>query len=157
MTSGQLVELTEQAYDSEALLQKLLSDYPSLLAGDQIDSVTPRRWLLIKPEMEVPSEEDGYGRWFIDHLFLDQDGIPTLVEVKRSSDTRLRREVVGQMLDYVELLHRLNSIPGISIFSVARGRPIFASVHCRHKIIAKASFSGFLSTNTVAVLYNNYK
>ena len=25
---------------------------------------------------------------------------PTLVEVKRSSDTRIRREVVGQMLDY---------------------------------------------------------
>jgi hypothetical protein len=27
-------------------------------------------------------------------------GFPTLVEVKRSSDTRLRREVVGQMPDY---------------------------------------------------------
>jgi hypothetical protein len=36
----------------------------------------------------------------VDHLFLDQDAIPTLVEVKRSSDTRIRREVVGQMLDY---------------------------------------------------------
>jgi hypothetical protein len=36
----------------------------------------------------------------LDHLFLDQDGVPTLVETKRSSDTRLRREVVGQMLDY---------------------------------------------------------
>jgi hypothetical protein len=33
-------------------------------------------------------------------VFLDQDGIPTLVEVKRQSDSRLRREVVGQMLDY---------------------------------------------------------
>jgi hypothetical protein len=33
-------------------------------------------------------------------LFLDQDAVPTLVEVKRSSDTRIRREVVGQMLDY---------------------------------------------------------
>lgn len=95
-----LVEMTEQAYNSEALLQKLLVDYPSLLAGDRIDSMTPRRWLLIKPEMEVPSEEDGYGRWFVDHLFLDQDGIPTIVEVKRSCDTRIRREVVGQMLDY---------------------------------------------------------
>jgi hypothetical protein len=95
-----LVEMTEQAYNSEALLQKLLVDYPSLLAGDRIDSTTPRRWLLIKPEMEVPSEEDGYGRWFVDHLFLDQDGIPTIVEVKRSCDTRIRREVVGQMLDY---------------------------------------------------------
>ena len=36
----------------------------------------------------------------MDHLFLDQDGIPTIVEVKRQSDTRIRREVVGQMLDY---------------------------------------------------------
>ncbi len=26
--------------------------------------------------------------------------IPTLVEVKRSTDSRIRREVVGQMLDY---------------------------------------------------------
>jgi hypothetical protein len=33
-------------------------------------------------------------------LFIDQDAIPTIVEVKRSSDTRIRREVVGQMLDY---------------------------------------------------------
>ena len=40
------------------------------------------------------------GRWSLDHLFLDQDGIPTLVEVKRGTDTRIRREVVGQMLDY---------------------------------------------------------
>jgi len=31
---------------------------------------------------------------------LDQDAVPTLVEVKRSSNTQIRREVVGQMLDY---------------------------------------------------------
>jgi len=36
----------------------------------------------------------------VDHLFLDQDAIPTIVEVKRSTDTRIRREVIGQMLDY---------------------------------------------------------
>ncbi len=42
--------------------------------------------------------EPGGGRW--DHLFLDQDAIPTIVEVKRSTDTRIRREVVGQMLEY---------------------------------------------------------
>lgn len=36
----------------------------------------------------------------VGHLFIDQDAIPTLVEVKRSTDTRIRREVVGQMLDY---------------------------------------------------------
>lgn len=46
------------------------------------------------------SDDSGAGRWLVDHLFLDQDAVPTLVEVKRSSDTRIRREVVGQMLDY---------------------------------------------------------
>jgi hypothetical protein len=95
-----LVEMTERPYDSEALLQKLLAQHPALLAGDQIDSSQPRRWLLISREMAVPGDQDGDGRWALDHLFLDQDGVPTLVEVKRSTDTRLRREVVGQMLDY---------------------------------------------------------
>jgi len=97
---GELVELTEQAYDSEDLLQALLARYPRLLAGDQIDRAAPRRWLLISREVGVPSEEEGAGRWAVDHLFLDQDAIPTQVEVKRSTDTRIRREVVGQMLDY---------------------------------------------------------
>lgn len=98
--NGQLVEMTERPYDSESLLQELLEKYPNLLAGDQMNSLEPRRWLLVSREMTVPSEEDGAGRWSVDHLFLDQEGIPTLVEVKRSSDTRIRREVVGQMLDY---------------------------------------------------------
>ncbi len=98
--TGELVDMTEQEYDSEDLLQGLLEKYPRLLPGDQIDSAAPRRWLLVSREVAVPSEEEGAGRWSVDHLFLDQDAIPTLVEVKRSSDTRIRREVVGQMLDY---------------------------------------------------------
>ncbi len=40
------------------------------------------------------------GRWSVDHLFVTRDAVPVLVEVKRAVDTRLRREVVGQMLDY---------------------------------------------------------
>jgi hypothetical protein len=97
---GDLVELTERAYDSEALLQRLLADHPRLLAGDQIDGAAPRRWLLVTREAPLGDEEGGPGRWAVDHLFLDQDGVPTLVEVKRSADTRIRREVVGQLLDY---------------------------------------------------------
>ena len=99
-SGGELVEMTEQPYDTEAMLQELLAKYPNLLAGDQMDPSSPRRWLLISREMGVPCEEDGGNRWSLDHLFLDQDAIPTLIEVKRSSDTRIRREVVGQMLDY---------------------------------------------------------
>jgi hypothetical protein len=99
-SGGDLVEMKEQAYDTEDVLQELLAKYPNLLAGDQMDGAAPRRWLLISREMGVPSEEEGSDRWSVDHLFLDQDAIPTLIEVKRSSDTRIRREVVGQMLDY---------------------------------------------------------
>lgn len=95
-----LISMAEQAYDSEDLLQVLLADYPDLLASDQIGN-EPRRWLLVSREVAVPDREiDSFRRWSLDHLFLDQDGIPTLVEVKRSSDMRIRREVVGQMLDY---------------------------------------------------------
>lgn len=99
-SGGELVEMKEQPYDSEDVLQELLAKYPNLLAGDQMDAAAPRRWLLICREMGVPDEEEGGDRWSLDHLFLDQDAIPTLVEVKRSCDTRIRREVVGQMLDY---------------------------------------------------------
>jgi hypothetical protein len=97
---GELIELKEQPYDSEAYLQDLLARYPSLLAGDQMETEQPRRWLLIDREMGLAAEDDGSDRWSVDHLFLDQEGIPTIVEVKRSSDTRIRREVIGQMLDY---------------------------------------------------------
>jgi hypothetical protein len=97
---GKLQAMSEQPYNNEDILQKLLEDYPELLGGDQVDSEAPRRLLLISREYGVPGEENGSDRWSLDHLFIDQDGIPTLVEVKRSTDTRLRREVVGQMLDY---------------------------------------------------------
>jgi hypothetical protein len=96
----ELIEMTEQPYALEDHLQELLALHPNLLAGGQINRESPRRWLLVGREVGLPSEEDGSARWSVDHLFLDQDGVPTLVEVKRSSDTRIRREVVGQILDY---------------------------------------------------------
>src|SRR5690606_13263561 len=99
-TDDQLLELVERPYDSERLLQQLLESHPALLSGNQVDPGNPRRWLLINRETGVPSAPDGGARWSLDHLFIDQDGIPTLIEVKRSTDTRIRREVIGQMLDY---------------------------------------------------------
>jgi hypothetical protein len=96
----ELIEMEEQQYESEDILQALLENYPQLMAGKQINDSDPRRWLLISREAGLPGEEYAGDRWSIDHLFVDQDGIPTIVEVKRSTDTRIRREVVGQMLDY---------------------------------------------------------
>ncbi len=36
-----LVELREQPYNSENLIQRLLVQYPDLLAGDQMDPALP--------------------------------------------------------------------------------------------------------------------
>lgn len=96
-----IIEMRETPYPQEDLFQRLLVEAAELLPGEQINPDAPRRWLLIAREVGVPGVGSGAGRGLsLDHLFLDQDGVPTFVEVKRSSDTRLRREVVGQMLDY---------------------------------------------------------
>lgn len=77
------------------MLQELLEKYPSLLGGDPVDGSGERRLILVRREAAVPAEQDGAGRWSLDYWSFDQEGIPTLVEVKRSSDTRIRRDVVG--------------------------------------------------------------
>lgn len=98
--NGSLEKIPHKNYANEDILQGLIEKYPEILAGEQIDPDFPPRWLLIKREAGVPGAEAGGDRWAVDHLLLDQWGRPTFVEVKRSSDSRTRRDVVGQMLDY---------------------------------------------------------
>src|SRR5437870_8711425 len=86
--------------NEDAELQCILEKNPDLLPGDQIDPEGPCRWLLIKRDMPVPDPNTGTSRWSIDFFFVDQAAIPTFVECKRFMDTRSRREVVGQMLEY---------------------------------------------------------
>lgn len=100
MSGEELLELSRAPYELEDDFQEQLANHPQLLGGAQFPGTSPRRWLLVDREIPIPDRQDGSGRWSLDHLFIDQDGTPTLVEVKRASDTRLRREVVGQMLDY---------------------------------------------------------
>lgn len=95
-----IVPMQPAQFASEDAFQDLIARFPMLLVGDQVDPEDPRRWILVKREQSVGLDDASGGRWSIDHVFLDQDGIPTLVEIKRQTDTRIRREVVGQMLDY---------------------------------------------------------
>lgn len=95
-----LQPMEEQRFALEDDLQKLLAEHPHLLDGEQVSPGNPRRWLLIKREMGVPAAASEAAQFSLDHLLVDQDAIPTLVEVKRGSNTQIRREVVGQMLDY---------------------------------------------------------
>ena len=101
LTSGtDLVVLTQQPYVKEDVLQRALAEHPEVIAGPTTSGAGSGNLLLVRREMGVPGAEGGGAIWSLDHLFLDADGVPVIVEVKRSSDTRIRREVVGQMLDY---------------------------------------------------------
>lgn len=95
-----LVAMERSRYSLEDHLQDLLARYPDLMPGEQLNSAEPRRWMLVSREIGVPDSEGAADRWSLDHLFLDQDGVPTLVEAKRSTDPRIRREVVGQLIEY---------------------------------------------------------
>lgn len=81
-------------------LQRLLEENRDLLPGNQIRPDDPCRWLTIRREMPVISPSSGTNRWSIDFLLVDQSAVPTFVECKRFDDTRARREVIGQMLEY---------------------------------------------------------
>ena len=90
----------QQPYQSEDLLQLALARFPEVIAGHTTSSGGTGALLLVKREMGVPKALESPDTWSVDHLFIDADSVPVVVEVKRSSDTRIRREVVGQMLDY---------------------------------------------------------
>src|SRR4051794_2253650 len=93
------IALREEQYETEPVLQHLIAEHPEILVGEG-GGEGRDAWLLVKQEASIADEEEPGRRMTLDHLYLDQDAVPTFVEVKRSSDTRIRREVVGQMLDY---------------------------------------------------------
>ncbi|WP_286157762.1 PDDEXK family nuclease [Streptomyces griseus] len=87
-------------FDTEAEFQALLARHPRILDFGSLADGRPLRLVLVAREMRVPTSTESGSAYWLDHLFVDADGVPTLVEVKRAADTRIRREVVGQMLDY---------------------------------------------------------
>ncbi|MDE2802651.1 MAG: hypothetical protein OXK21_07205 [Chloroflexota bacterium] len=90
---GGLEPLEEKPFTTEDELQQLLAEHPELLDGEQMRPGDPRRWILITREQAI-------GGWALDHLIVDQDAVPTLVDVKRGSNTEIRRTIVGQLLEY---------------------------------------------------------
>jgi hypothetical protein len=98
---GEELQALERAeFETEAEFQELLARHPRVLDFGSLADGRPLRLVLVAREMGVPTSTDSAPAYWLDHLFVDVDGVPTLVEVKRATDTRIRREVVGQMLDY---------------------------------------------------------
>ncbi len=79
----------------ESVLQRFLQQYPELIPGKQIEpgSDDPPRFVLLRREMPI-------GNWSLDHLFVDQRGVLTLVETKLFENPEARREVIGQIIEY---------------------------------------------------------
>lgn len=101
---GKLVRFDRKPYGQEKQLQDLLSAFPELLAdglpGPNDGART--KWLRVRDEFPL---SDGNGSTLsVHHLFIDAEGIPTLVEDKRSANPENRRQVVAQMLDYASLM-----------------------------------------------------
>lgn len=98
---GRYRTMSEAPYAAETDLQALLADHPHLLGADAFEDEGERRWILVRREMAVEIEDtEVTSSGWVDHLFVDQDGIATIVEVKRATNTESRRKIVGQILDY---------------------------------------------------------
>jgi len=82
-----------QGYSNEAHLQQLLAEHPALVPGVGPDAVVCREFA------------SGVGP--ADVVVLDRDGNLTSVECKLASNRQVRREVVGQVLDYASRLWRM--------------------------------------------------
>ncbi|HEX5183798.1 MAG TPA: hypothetical protein VFW19_11690 [Allosphingosinicella sp.] len=91
---GALQRMTPSAPANEDEMQVLVARHPELITDGDGDL------LLVRREQAIADSADGGGRWSLDHLFVTGEAVPVLVELKRAVDTRIRREVVGQMLDY---------------------------------------------------------
>ncbi|AMM31939.1 hypothetical protein SA2016_1259 [Sinomonas atrocyanea] len=91
---GQWHEPGTQGYDSEAALQHILHDHPSLVPGVSADAVACIEF------------QSGAGR--ADIVIVDSDGKLTLVECKLGANPQIRREVIGQVLDYASRIWRMD-------------------------------------------------
>jgi len=90
-TDTALTTLKEEAFTNELALQILLEQYPELIPSDEI--IGNPSFFLIQREFPVST---GY----IDHLFVDQMMVPTIVETK-VNNPEIRRKIIGQGYEYL--------------------------------------------------------
>ena len=99
-SAGELEGLQEETFGVEDDLQKLIAEHPEVIDGEQIRPGDARRWILIAREKGIAETSDTGARWSLDHLIIDQDARPTLVEAKLRDNSDIHRKIVGQMLEY---------------------------------------------------------
>ena len=91
--SGTVTRMRPGAPLLEADIQGLIARHPDMI-GQEGDLLS------VCQEASIADSEGGSGRWSLDNLFVTKSAVPVLVECKRASDPRIRREVVAQMFEY---------------------------------------------------------
>ena len=84
--------LEPQHFSNESLLQDILEKFPEVVALDDLGVTEP--FLVIGREVSTDAGS-------IDVLCIDGDGVLTVIETKLARNSQIRREVVGQVLEYV--------------------------------------------------------
>jgi len=137
---GSLRRMEPSPPETEDRMQALVARYPELISGGDGDL------LLIRREQSIADNDEGSGRWSLDHLFVTRDAVPVLVELKRSVDLRLRREVVGQMLDY--------AANATAYWQAGRIADSFAKTAAEAGLDAEAALSDFIGDQDPTVFWS---
>ena len=93
-TDSTLSTLDEIKFEQELILQELLEKYPELIPSEEI--IGNPSFFLIQREFPVSTG-------CIDHLFVDQMMVPTIVETK-VNNPEIRRKIIGQGYGYLTSL-----------------------------------------------------
>ena len=80
------------SFSNEDELERLLEKHPELL-GEEGESIA-----FVARQVHLPQAGE------LDLLFVNSDGLPIVVETKRSMNPGARREVIGQVIDYLASL-----------------------------------------------------
>jgi len=95
---GNIKALDKVKFTEEAKLQDYLEKYPSLIPlGEIVEGASGL--LCIGREVGVPSGA-------IDLLFIDKDGLLTVVETKLAKSPEARRTVIGQIIEYASYISK---------------------------------------------------
>jgi len=92
---GNWREPAGSGYENEAALQEILFQHPTLVPGVSGEVIACREF------------QSGVGP--ADVVILDADGAITIVESKLAANPQVRREVIGQILDYASRLWQMSA------------------------------------------------
>ena len=89
--------LEETKFTLEGKLQDYLEEYPSLIPlGDVVEGAS---------DLLCIGKEVGVSSGAIDLLFIDKDGVLTVVETKLAKNPEARRTVIGQIIEYASYIY----------------------------------------------------